>query len=71
MENVNILSASIREANPSPNTRPCTTRFPVRIHPGSVTGRRMPGPLPGPGYAEGPPFQPGIVAPGRTAQRNT
>jgi hypothetical protein len=71
MGKVNILSASIREANPSPNTRPCTTRFPVRIHPSSVTGRRTPGAAARPGYAEGPPFQPGIVARGRTAQRNT
>ena len=45
--------------------------FWVRIHPSSVTGRRTPGGVTRPGYAEGPPFQPGIVAPGRTAQRNT
>jgi uncharacterized protein len=45
--------------------------FWVRIHPSSVTGRRTPGAVARPSYAEGPPFQPGIVAPGRTAQRNT
>ena len=45
--------------------------FWVRIHPSSVTGRCTPGDAAWSGYAEGPPFQPGIVAPGRTAQRNT